>query len=473
MKGFFKRLSLAPKGLRYKLVIAFSLMSIIPILACAYLIFSHALSMKLDMISAAIIVLLSVVVSVLGLILARGMVDPIINMAIEAKIIASGELDREITVSRDNDEVGILGESINMMTQKMRLNLDELRNFGQRTKELNVEIHKKVLALSSLLQIGNLIAAGSANLGEVLELAVQKVAMILDSGFCVLYMIAKEDSDEFLPKAYSNIQEEALLEIVVKKGEGFLGRIIEGKKIFIIDNTMKMDRDAEEFKSFNKIKNMVAIPIYSGSKNFGLIVVGNKQDDYRYKADDIDLIKIFVKQITIAIENDIWTKKSEELSIKDDLTDLYSKGYVLSRLDEEIRRAIFYQRPCSFVLFSIDNFDNLRETRGELVAEDVIKRVAKLIKDNATPVGKAARMSGKEFGMLLPEKNKREAAYIAEHIRKEAEAANFAREGSLKITISGGVSENPIDGSTQEELLKKATELLGTAKSMGKNRVVA
>ncbi len=472
MKGFFKRMSLAPKGLRYKLVIAFSLMSIIPILACAYLIFSHTFPMMTDLINVTTVVLLSAIISVLGLALAKKMVDPVINMAIEAKIIASGEFDREISVLRD-DEVGILGESINMMTQRIRLNLDELKSFGQRTKELNVDIHKKVLALSSLLQIGDLMAGGSANLDTVLELSVQKVAMILDGGFCVFYMIPKEESGEFLPKAYSNIQEEALLDIIVKKGEGFLGRIIEEKKIFVVDNTTKMTKEVEAFKSSNSIGNMAAIPIYSGSKSFGLLVVGNKQSDYRYRADDLDLIKVFAKQITIAVENDIWIKRSKELSIKDDLTDLYSKSYVLSRLDEEIRRAIFYQRPCSFILFSIDNFKSLCETRGELVAEDVIKRVARLIKDNTTPVGKAARISGKEFGMLLPEKNKREAAYIAENVRKQIETANFSREGSLKITVSGGVSENPIDGSTQEELFKKATELLGNAKSMGKNRVVA
>ena len=218
---------------------------------------------------------------------------------------------------------------------------------------------------------------------------------------------------------------------------------------------------------------MLAVPIYSGRNIFGLLMVGNKQDDYKYRIDDLDLIKIFAKQITIAIENDIWLRKSKELSIKDDLTDLYSKNYVLSRLDEEIRRAIFYQRPCSFILFCIDNFKDLREAKGELIAEDIIKRVARIVKDNTTPVGKAARISGNEFGILLPEKNKREAAYIAESVRKQVEETNFSREGSLKITISGGVSENPIDGSTQEELFKRATDLLNNAKSMGKNRVAA
>ena len=472
MKDFFKRMSLAPKGLRYKLVIAFSLMSVIPILACAYLIFSYAFPAIWDLISVAIVVILSIVVSILGLVLVRRMVDPVIDMAIEARMIANGEFGREISISSE-DEVGILGESINSMTQKIRLNLDELKSFSQRTKELNVEIHKKVLALSSLLQIGDLIATGSAKLDSILELAVQKVAMILDGGFCVFYMIPKEESNEFLPKAYSNIQEETLLDVVVKSGEGLLGRAMEEKKLLMIDKTTKMTKEIEEFKASSNVKNAVVIPIYSGKKNFGLLLIGNKQDDYRYKIDDLDLVKIFAKQITIAIENDIWIKKSEELSVKDDLTDLYSKGYILARLDEEIRRAIFYQRPCSFILFSMDNFKSLRETRGEIVTEDVIKRVAKFIKDSTNPVGKAARISGNEFAMLLPEKNKREAAHIAEDVRKQIEAANFSREGNLKITVSAGVSENPIDGSTQEELFKKAMELLASSESMGKNRVVA
>lgn len=472
MKGLFKRMSLVPKGLRYKLVIAFSLMSIIPILSCAYIISSHTLPMVDDLIIVAIIMLLSVGISVLGLLFAKRMVDPVVNMAIEAKMIASGEFDREVSVAHD-DEIGILGESINTMTQKIRLNIDELKSFSQRTKELNVEIHKKVLALSSLLQIGDLLAAGSANLDAMLDLSVQKVAMILDGGFCIFYMIPKEDSSEFLPKAYSNIQEEALLDNIVKRGKGLLGRIIEEKKTFIIDSATKMTKDVEEFKSSNSVKNALVIPICSGRKDFGLLVVGNRQDDYRFRPDDTDLIKIFAKQIVIAIENDIWIKKNEEFSIKDDLTGLYSKNYILSRLDEEIRRAIFCQRPCSFILFSIDNFKSLSEAKGELMTEDIIRRVARIIKDNTTPVGKAARISGNEFGMLLPEKNKREAAYIAEDVRKQIEAANFSRENTLKITVSGGVSENPIDGSTPEDLFRKAMELLKSAKSLGKNRVMA
>jgi len=472
MMGLFKRMSLAPKGLRYKLIMAFSLMSIIPILACGYIIFSYSFPSVAELISTIAVIAISLIIAALGLVLARGLIDPVIDMAIEAKMIASGEFGRKVSVS-GNDEIGMLGESINLMTQKIRLNLDELKSFGQKTKELNLEIHKKVLALSSLLQIGDLVASGSTELDAILELSVQKVAMLFDNGFCIFYMMPREENNEFLPKAYSNVRKEGLLDVVVKKGEGFLGKLLQNKTFLIVDKSTKMTNDVEEFRASYNIKNMVVAPICSGNKDYGLFIVGNGLDDYHYKIDDIDLIKIFSKQLTIAIENDIWIKKTEEFSIKDDLTDLYNKNYVLSRLDEEIRRSVFYQRPCSFLVFNIDNFKTLRDVKGELIAEDVIKRVAKVIRDNITPVGKAARIGGDEFAMLLPEKNKREAAEIAEDLRKKIESVNFSRDGKLVVTVSGGVSENPIDGSTQEELFEKAMEALQSAKSLGKNRVVA
>ena len=51
MMGIFKKMSLAPKGLRYKLIMAFSLMSIIPILACAYIIFSYSFPTATELIN--------------------------------------------------------------------------------------------------------------------------------------------------------------------------------------------------------------------------------------------------------------------------------------------------------------------------------------------------------------------------------------------------------------------------------------
>lgn len=471
MSRIFRKLSLMPKGLRYKLLIAFSLMSIIPLLVCMYFVSIYIFPQLESLTDVSTVLILSVVIAILGLISAKGFIDPVIGMALEARIIANGEYDKKIAVTRD-DEIGRLGESINMMTQRIRTNLDELKTYGQRTREINVEIHKKVLALSSLLQIGDIISTGSVELETVLELALQKTSSIFDSGFGVLYL-QKGESPDYSLKVQYGVQDEKLEDMIITLGQGILGRTLQESSVLVMDESAKRSSDIETFKTRYKIKNLIAIPLHSARKNLGLLVIGTRLDDFRYKDDDVDLIKVFAKQMTIAIENDTLLKKTEELTIKDDLTDLYNKGYVLTRLEEEIKRAIFYQRPCSFIIFNIDNFNDFREANGELVAEEVLKKMSKMIKDNTDPVGKAARIGGDEFAMLLPEKNKRQATHIAEEVRKKIESANFLKDSKIALTVSAGVSENPIDGATKDELFKKATEVLQRAKALGKNRVEA
>ncbi len=470
--ALFKKFAFVNKGLRYKLMLAFSLMTIIPILAFMYVVSLYVFPQLENLINVSTIALASIIIAMLGLLLARGLVDPVIDMAIEAKIIASGEYDRKIAVAGD-DEIGNLGQSINAMTQKIRSNLEELKGYGQRMREINVDIHKKVLALSSLLQIGDIISSGSIQLDSLLEMALEKTTMIFEEGFGVLYM-PKAPDEELVVKLSHNVSEERLGELVIQKGgKGVLEKVLEDRSIFILDKGVKMSKDIEDFKEFCNLKNIIAVPIYSGNKSMGMLVVGNRVDNYRFKTDDIDLVKVFAKQMTIAIESDILNRKTKELAIIDDLTGLYNKTFVLTRLEEEIKRAIFYQRPCSFIVFNIDNFKKFRETQGELMAEDALRKIAKIVKDNITPVGKAARIGGDEFAMLLPEKNKKEAAHLAEDVRRKIESTNLGREGKVSLTVSVGVSENPIDGATSDELFKKANEAVREAKLAGKNKVVA
>lgn len=468
--GIFKRLAMVNKGLRYKLMVAFSLMSIIPLLACVYIISIYIFPQLETFASVSGIILVSIIIAILGLVLAKGLVDPVIDMAIEARIIASGEFNRQIPVEGD-DEIGHLGQSINSMTQKIKTNLDELKSYGQRMREINVDIHKKVLALSSLLQIGDILSSGSVKLDPLLDMVVEKASMIFDDCYGALYM-AKDAGGDLIAKTSFNADNERVNDIVIKRSGGaILEKALQDQSVLMIDKTSKMSKEIENLRSTYKLKNIVAMPMYSGKRALGLLLIGNRLDNFQFKSDDIDLIKVFAKQATIAIESDILNKKTEELAIKDDLTGLYNKTFILNRLEEEIKRAIFYQRPCSFIVFNIDNFKKFMEGHGELAAEEALRKIARLIKENTSPVGKAARIGGNEFAILLPEKNKKETTLIAEEIRKKIGATNLLKEGTASLTVSGGVSENPIDGATAEEIFKKAVNAVNEAKSSGKNKV--
>jgi len=218
---------------------------------------------------------------------------------------------------------------------------------------------------------------------------------------------------------------------------------------------------------------MLASPVYIRGRLIGILGIANNKDMFSFKRDDLELMDIFTKQVGIAVENDILMHKVEKLEIKDTLTGLYNKLFIAGRLQEEIKRAVAYQRPCAFVLFNIDDFKRFYDKFGSLQAEIVLKKIASLVKDSVSDIDRVARFSDNEFCVVLPEQNKRQAYEIAENIRKKIEFA-FKEEADpeKKITVSGGISENPLDGITSQELIGKAEVLVKQAKAEGKNRIL-
>ena len=120
----------------------------------------------------------------------------------------------------------------------------------------------------------------------------------------------------------------------------------------------------------------------------------------------------------------------------------------------------------------IDNFKDFYAASGQGKAEALLKEIGAILKSSVMEIDKVGRLCDDKFGIILPEKNKRQAAYVAEEIRKKIEdGLGKLVRADKKLTVSIGVSENPIDGSIAEELMEKAERLVRNAKVLGKNRV--
>lgn len=467
MLNFIKKMSLVPKGLRYKTMIAFSLMSLIPLLISFWLaityIFPNTNILGLSLGNISFILIIALFISVLGLYLTKEMIDPVIKIADDARVMAEGNTDKIIEVSRE-DEIGDLGTSLNIMTQKIRNNIEELKTYGEQTKLINIEINKKVLALSSLLQIGNLISSTN-ELIPILDFIAEKVSDVEDGSISFVMML-DEPSREFKAVTGSNIEEHKLKGLRIKEGEIPPRIIIKDK------NTSAKMEAIDRLIASLEIKNTAILPIVVSKKMYGLLGVGNRKEDFVFKEDEQELLKVFAKQAVIAVENDLLITKAKDLAVKDELTGLYNQKYMHSRLDEEIKRACMYQRPCGYLLIDMDNFKNFREQYGEVKAESLLKALAEVLKLAVTEIDKVGRLTDDKFAVVLPEKNKKQSAAIAEAIRKKVEdGLGKIMKASGNLTVSIGVSENPIDGSTADELIEKAEKLLKSAKSLGKNRV--
>jgi diguanylate cyclase (GGDEF)-like protein len=474
MKKFFKSLALVPRGLRYKLIIIFCLMSIIPILALLYIISTYVFPITETIGNLMLTIGLSIFIAILGFILAGSIINPIIKMAKNARGLVEGELVSELPTEEREDEIGDLSTSLNLLTSRLNRNMSELKNYEQKIREINMEINKKILALSTLFQVGNIMSS-AADLNVILQFIVEKAYELIGSEKAFLMLIDIQ-TNELVVKAVRNIKTEDVDKMRVRVTGGALGKIVEENKTFVVDASHKPPGNLRDFLTKYELKNVIIAPIIMRLKPIGLIACGNNLNGFSYHEDDIELINIFAKQASIAVENDMLLAKTEELAIKDDLTGLYNINYLKTRLEEEIQRAIAYQRPCSFILIDIDDFKIYDEKNGKVAAEAVLRKIAQILEKNIEQVDRVARYADEEFAIICPEKNKMEALSIAENIRKEIENFNFPHAESQpkrKITISVGVSANPLDGITPDELIATAYKRLKQAKVEGKNKVVA
>ncbi len=155
-------------------------------------------------------------------------------------------------------------------------------------------------------------------------------------------------------------------------------------------------------------------------------------------------------------------EKVDKLSLKDKLTGLYNLAYIRERLDEEIQRAIHYQRPCSFVCLTLPAFDVFEASQGEAKAEEALKAVAQIFTNHMREFDRAARTGRGEFAIILPDKNKKKSIEIVEKISQDILALSF---GNQHLVSCAGISENPIDGIQADGLYIKAQDRMKMAKT--------
>ena len=159
----------------------------------------------------------------------------------------------------------------------------------------------------------------------------------------------------------------------------------------------------------------------------------------------------------------------QRLSVTDGLTGLTNHRSMMQRLKEETLRAERNKRPFSIIMADVDHFKAFNDTFGHPAGDEVLKRVAALLRESTRTIDCVARYGGEEFAIVLPETEGAGALEVAERMRKRVEAEPFAKRA---ITLSIGIAEFPHDADKAEAVIAVADAALYAAKRSGRNQVV-
>jgi len=123
--------------------------------------------------------------------------------------------------------------------------------------------------------------------------------------------------------------------------------------------------------------------------------------------------------------------------------------------------------PFSLLLLDIDFFKKVNDTYGHPIGDEVLRRLAKLLREQSRDNDIVARYGGEEFVVILANADRDAAVQAAERYRLAAERTDM---GDLRITISVGAATAGW-GDTAPTLIARADQALYRSKTDGRNRV--
>ena len=122
----------------------------------------------------------------------------------------------------------------------------------------------------------------------------------------------------------------------------------------------------------------------------------------------------------------------------------------------------------------MDHFKQYNDAHGHLAGDEVLKILARILRDCNRSTSVCARYGGEEFVVLIPEANRKGAFVVAERVRGMVELHPFPGRETQPlgaVTISLGVASYPADGEDGLALIGRADRALYEAKQKGRNRV--
>ncbi|GEM82388.1 diguanylate cyclase [Meiothermus hypogaeus] len=255
----------------------------------------------------------------------------------------------------------------------------------------------------------------------------------------------------------------ALAELHKQRGdfEAALGHLEAGRRL---------EREVFDEASGRKLKNLQV--------SFGLEQARREAELERRKNAELARAYAELEALHAALKESDRQKgallqRLERMALEDGLTGLFNRRYLDEALAREFEHSRRHGRPLSVALCDLDNFKRINDHLSHMVGDEVLKGVARLLREHARPADVVARYGGEEFALLLPGADAAQARAACEKLRAVVEAYPWhTLHPELRVTLSVGVCSD-LSLENHERMLAEADKRLYQAKHRGKNQVVA
>jgi len=359
----------------------------------------------------------------------------------------------------------------------------QMRQVGLLARRLTALERHLALDRSDLYSVLEILKAISAKRRshDILFVFVEHIARVVQMDRCsVVRVWAAEKTGHVL----ASHEDETVANISIELSKyPEIERALETRDKVVIHDVRRdpLTREfADELKRAN-ITSLAVIPIVLYDPNVGSLLLRAARSEAPFASREIGFFEIVANAASNALERahlferiQHANERLERLATTDGLTGLHNHRFFRKRLEEEFDRAQRYRLPLSCLIFDIDNFKGINDSRGHLQGDSILRQMARRIKRITRKSDLVARYGGEEFAVIMPQTDVQGAASEAERLRSILSDHPYSgMPPDFPVTVSVGVAA--LDHDTMldcESLIRLADGALYEAKRGGKNRVV-
>lgn len=163
----------------------------------------------------------------------------------------------------------------------------------------------------------------------------------------------------------------------------------------------------------------------------------------------------------------------EEMATTDKLTGLLNRQALDALFPQAVNLSRRAGSPLAVIIGDIDHFKDVNDRQGHLAGDEVLRRVAAILRESLRASDTVCRWGGEEFLMILRDCDEADGMLLAEKLRRAVEADTKLMEltpGGLTASFGVGALA---EGESGESLVARADKALYAAKMCGRNQVRA
>ena len=161
----------------------------------------------------------------------------------------------------------------------------------------------------------------------------------------------------------------------------------------------------------------------------------------------------------------------QKLEYLDPLTGLPNHNQFFAAFDRALATR-YGQEPLAYAALDLDGFDEVNDALGYAGGDEVMAEIGRRLAQELSPASTVvARLGSDEFALMITGKNAESALIVAEIVR-QALARPPAGGQPVQVSVSIGLAFAPGDGTSRDELTRRADLALRAAKRRGRGAIV-